>query len=93
LSIGIHIRRVGIACAGVSALQRNAGLGAPVVPKPLFTATTDAGPRREPEKTWRDFVDTWIDWHRGLERMRDMLIDSLSRVSNTEADIPPRVSF
>jgi polar amino acid transport system substrate-binding protein len=82
-----------VALLALSALKRNPGLGTLVVPKPLFTATTNAGLRREPDKTWRDFVDNWIDWNRGLGRMRRMVIDSLSLVGINEADIPPEVGF
>ena len=82
-----------VALLALSALKRNPGIGTLVVPRPLFTATTNAGLRREPDKTWRDFVDNWIDWNRGLGRMRRMVIDSLGLVGITEADIPPEVSF
>ena len=48
---------------------------------------------REPDKTWRDFVDTWIDWNRGLGRLRHMVIVNLTTVGVSEADIPPQVTF
>jgi polar amino acid transport system substrate-binding protein len=82
-----------VALLALSVLKRNPAIGTLVVPKPLFTATTNAGLRREPDKTWRDFVDNWIDWNHGLGRMRRMVIDSLSLVGVTEADIPPEVNF
>ncbi len=82
-----------VALLALSVLKRNPNLGTLMVPKPLFTATTNAGLRREPDKTWRDFVDNWIDWNRGLGRMRRMIFDSLSLVGIAEADIPPEVSF
>jgi polar amino acid transport system substrate-binding protein len=77
----------------MTALTRNPGIGALVVPKPLFTATTNAGLRREPDKTWRDFVDNWIDWNKGLGRLQRMVVDSLALVGITEVDIPPEVRF
>jgi polar amino acid transport system substrate-binding protein len=82
-----------VALLALSILKRNPALGTLVVPKPLFTATTNAGLRREPDKTWRDFVDTWIDWNRGLGRLRRMVIDSLPLVGVAEADIPSEVNF
>lgn len=82
-----------VALLALSVLKRNPAIGTLVVPKPLFTATTNAGLRREPDKTWRDFVDNWIDWNRGLGRVRRMMIDSLGLVGVTEADIPPEVNF
>jgi polar amino acid transport system substrate-binding protein len=82
-----------VAVLALTALKRNPSIGALVVPKPLFTATTNAAVRREPDKTWRDFVDNWIDWNHGLGRLRRMVIDSMGLVGITEADIPPEVSF
>jgi polar amino acid transport system substrate-binding protein len=82
-----------VALLAMSVLKRDPGLGTLVVPKPLFTATTNAALRRESDKTWRDFVDNWIDWNRGLGRTRRMIIEGLGLVGITEADIPPEVSF
>jgi polar amino acid transport system substrate-binding protein len=82
-----------VALLALSVLKRNPGIGALAVPRPLFTATTNAGIRREPDKTWRDFVDNWIDWNRGLGRLRHMVTGSLGLVGIQEADIPPEVTF
>ncbi len=82
-----------VALLALSVLKRNAGIGSLVVPKPLFTATTNAALRREQDKTWRDYVDNWIDWNRGLGRLRRMVIDSLALVGITEADIPPEAGL
>jgi polar amino acid transport system substrate-binding protein len=82
-----------VALLALTALKRNPTIGTLVVPHPLFTATTNAGVRREPDKTWRDFVDNWIDWNKGLGRLRHMVIDSLALVGITESDIPAEISF
>jgi polar amino acid transport system substrate-binding protein len=82
-----------VALLALTALKRNPGIGSLVVPKPPFMATTNAGLRREPDKTWRDFVDNWIDWNKGLGRLRHMVIDSLALVDIKESDIPPKISF
>lgn len=82
-----------VALLALTALKRNPGIGSLVVPKPLFLATTNAGLRREPDKTWRDFVDNWIDWNKGLGRLRHMVIDSLGLVGIKEADIPSEITF
>jgi polar amino acid transport system substrate-binding protein len=82
-----------VALLALTALKRNPGIGTLVLPKPLFTATTNAAVRREPDKTWRDFVDNWIDWNKGLGRLRHMVIESLSLVGIQESDIPPEISF
>jgi polar amino acid transport system substrate-binding protein len=82
-----------VALLAMAVLKHDPSIGSLVVPKPLFTATTNAALQREPDKTWRDFVDNWIDWNRGLGRMRRMVIDSLGLVGISEADIPSEVSF
>jgi polar amino acid transport system substrate-binding protein len=82
-----------VALLALSVLKRVPAIGTLVVPKPLFTATTNAALRREPDKTWRDYVDNWIDWNRGLGRLRRMVIDSLALVGITEADIPPEAGL
>jgi polar amino acid transport system substrate-binding protein len=82
-----------VALLALTAVKRNPGIGTLVVPKPPFTATTNAGLRREPDKTWRDFVDNWIDWNKGLGRLRHMVIDSLGLVGIAETDIPAEISF
>ncbi len=73
--------------------KRNPTIGRLVVPQPLLGATTNAAVRREPDKAWRDFVDTWIDWDRGLGRIRTAVLANLAPMGIAPADIPGQVSF
>ena len=52
-----------------------------------------AGFRRETDKTWRDYVNTWIDFNKGLGFIRNAIITNMELVGVTEADIPPGVSL
>lgn len=78
---------------GVRAVKRDPQLGKVVVPQPLFGSTSNAGFRRESDKTWRDFVSTWITYSRGLGLVREAVVASLAKVDLTLDDIPPGVTF
>ncbi len=78
---------------GVRAVKRDATIGKVVVPQPLFGSTSNAGIRREADKTWRDFVTTWITYSRGLGIVREAVVASLARVDLSLDDIPPGVTF
>jgi polar amino acid transport system substrate-binding protein len=78
---------------GVRAAKRDPQIGKVVVPQPLFGSTSNAGVRREADKTWRDFVTTWIVYSRGLGLIREAVIASLNKVDLTLEDIPPGVTF
>jgi polar amino acid transport system substrate-binding protein len=78
---------------GVRAVKRDPDLGKVVVPQPLFGSTSNAGFRREADKTWRDFVSVWITYSRGLGLVREAVVASLAKVGLTLDDIPPGVTF
>jgi polar amino acid transport system substrate-binding protein len=78
---------------GVRAVKRDPDLGKVVVPQPLFGSTSNAGFRREADKTWRDFVSIWITYSRGLGLVREAVVASLAKVDLTLDDIPPGVTF
>lgn len=75
------------------AKKKNPGVGDVVVPLPIFATTSNAGFRREPDKTWRDFVNTWIDFNRGLGAVRATIIKNMELVGISEADFPPGVTL
>ena len=64
-----------------------------MLPTPIFATTSNAGFRRETDKTWRDYVNTWIDFNKGLGFIRNAIITNMELVGVTEADIPPGVSL
>ncbi len=78
---------------GVRAVKRDPGLGKVIVPQPMFGSTSNAGIRREADKTWRDFVSIWITYARGLGLIREAVVNSLAQVDLSLADIPPGVTF
>ena len=74
-------------------LKKNANLGELVVPTPTFATTSNAGFRREPDKTWRDYVNTWLEFNRGLGLIRQVIIKNMESVGITEADMPAGITL
>ncbi|WLB88773.1 MULTISPECIES: transporter substrate-binding domain-containing protein [Bradyrhizobium] len=89
--------RVDVQCLitmlSLTVLKKNPSLGQLVLPTPIFATTSNAGFRRETDKTWRDYVNTWIDFNKGLGFIRNAIITNMELVGVTEADIPPGVSL
>jgi polar amino acid transport system substrate-binding protein len=77
----------------VRAVKRDSAIGKVIVPQPLFGSTSNAAVRREADKTWRDFVNTWIVYAQGLGLIRTAVISSLEKVDITLADIPEGITF
>src|SRR6516225_4447245 len=82
-----------ITMLSLTVLKKNPSLGQFVLPTPIFATTSNAGFRREADKTWRDYVNTWIDFNKGLGFIRSAIITNMELVGVTEADIPPGVSL
>jgi len=59
----------------------------------MFGSTSNAAFRRESDKTWRDFVNTWIVYAQGLGLIREAVVSNLAKVDITLADIPKGVTF
>lgn len=74
-------------------LKKNPSLGELVVPTPTFATTSNAGFRRETDKTWRDFVNTWLEFNRGLGLIRSVIIRNMESVGITEADMPAGITL
>jgi polar amino acid transport system substrate-binding protein len=74
---------------GLGLVAKNPDIGTIIVPTPVIGATTNAAMRREPDKTWRDFVNTWISWSRGMGHIRHSIIANLALLGVKESDIPP----
>lgn len=77
----------------VRAVKRDPKLGKVIVPQPVFGATSNAAVRREKDKTFRDFVNSWIVYAQGMGLIRSSVIRSLEAVDLSLADIPEGISF
>lgn len=74
-------------------LKKNPALGELIVPTPIFATTSNAGFRREADKTWRDYVNTWLEFNRGLGLIRQVIIKNMELVGISEADMPAGVTL
>ena len=96
-TIALQTGRVDCQCIvlmlALTVLKKNAALGQLVVPTPVFATTSNAGFRREADKTWRDYVNTWIDFNKGLGFIRSAIVTNMELVGVTEADMPAGISL
>ena len=77
----------------LTARKKNPALGDVLVPTPVFATTSNAGFRREPDKTWRDFVNAWIEFNKGLGAVRNAIVSNMELVGISESDFPPGVTL
>jgi polar amino acid transport system substrate-binding protein len=77
----------------LTAHKKNPAIGDVVVPTPVFATTSNAGFRREPDKTWRDFVNVWLEFNKGLGAVRHAIISNMELVGISESDFPPGVTL
>lgn len=96
-TIAVQTGRVDAQCVvlmlALVAKKKNPGVGDVVVPSPVFATTSNAGVRREPDKTWRDFVNTWIEFNRGLGAVRSVILKNMELVGLSEADFPAGITL
>jgi polar amino acid transport system substrate-binding protein len=76
------------ALEGVAARAKNPELGDFVSPTPERALPTHVGVRREADKTFRDFVNTWAEYNRLLGNFEDMIVKSLDLLGIARSDIP-----
>ncbi|MFA6264136.1 MAG: transporter substrate-binding domain-containing protein [Pseudolabrys sp.] len=96
-TLALRSQRVDAQCifwmGGIRAVKKDPQLGKVIVPQPLFGSTSNAAVRREADKTWRDFLTTWIVYSQGLGIIRTAVVNSLEHVGLSLDDIPPGVTF
>ncbi|MCJ8141000.1 transporter substrate-binding domain-containing protein [Falsirhodobacter halotolerans] len=67
---------------------KNPSFGKVIIPTPTDSTTSNAGFRREPETSWRDFVTAWIETQREEGFVRKAVIDNMALVNVREEDFP-----
>lgn len=73
----------------LSLRAKNAALGEIVMPTPPDFTTSNAGFRREPDQSWREFVDGWISKERGSGFIKNAVVKNMELVGVKESDFPP----
>jgi len=75
-------------------LKKNPGVGHLIVPEPLKGTTTNAGLRKEADKTWQTYVDKWITELRAADKMNPIVLSNLDKLMGIKPEeIPVIVKF
>jgi polar amino acid transport system substrate-binding protein len=79
---------------GLTAVKKNPALGEfQMLHQPRVHLPTCMGVRMEADKRWRDFLDAWVDYNRGIQQIREWLYDGLAINGVKPEDIPADVEF
>ena len=79
---------------GVTAIAKNPSLGDFVMlTGPRVQLPTCMGIRKEPDKRWRDFLDAWVDFNRGVGQIREWIYAGLALNDVKPETIPSDVEF
>jgi polar amino acid transport system substrate-binding protein len=79
---------------GLTAIAKNPNLGTyKILQSPSVAIPSSMGVRREADKTWRDFLATWIDYNRGIGQMREWFIKGLALSGVKAEDVPVELNI
>ena len=79
---------------GLTAVKKNPALGEfQMLHQPRIQLPTCMGVRKEANKDWRDFLNAWVDYNRGIQQVRDWLYGGLAINGVKPEDIPPDVEL
>jgi polar amino acid transport system substrate-binding protein len=82
------------AILGLSAVGKNPSLGPyHLLQGPLVALPSDLGIQREPDTRFREVVDAWLDYNRGIGQIREWLLDGLALVGVQRDQVPSEVTF
>jgi polar amino acid transport system substrate-binding protein len=79
---------------GLTAVKKNPALGKfQMLHQPRIQLPTCMGVRKEQNKDWRDFLNAWVDYNRGIQQIREWLYAGLAINGVKPEDIPPDVEL
>jgi polar amino acid transport system substrate-binding protein len=79
---------------GLTAVKKNPALGAfQMLHQPRIQLPTCMGVRKEANKDWRDFLNAWVDYNRGIQQVREWLYAGLAINGVKPEDIPADVEL
>ena len=79
---------------GLTAVKQNPALGEfQMLDQPRVQLPTCIGVRMEADKRWRDFLDAWIDYNRGIQQIREWLYAGLAINGVKPEDVPADVKL
>jgi len=79
---------------GLTAVKKNPALGEfQMLHQPRIQLPTCMGVRKEANKDWRDFLNAWVDYNRGVQQVREWLYGGLAINGVKPEDIPADVEL
>jgi polar amino acid transport system substrate-binding protein len=79
---------------GLTAVKKNPALGEfQMLHQPRVQLPTCMGVRMEPDKRWRDFLNAWVDYNRGIQQIREWLYAGLAINGVKPEDVPADVEL
>ena len=79
---------------GLTAVKKNPALGEfQMLQHPRIQLPTCMGVRKEANKDWRDFLNAWVDYNRGVQQVREWLYAGLAINGVKPEDIPADVEL
>ncbi len=79
---------------GLTAIKKNPTLGEfQMLHQPRIQLPTCMGVRKEANKDWRDFLNAWVDYNRGIQQIREWLYGGLAINGVKPEDIPADVEL
>jgi len=79
---------------GLTAVKKNPALGEfQMLHQPRIQLPTCMGVRKEANKDWRDFLNAWVDYNRGVQQVREWLFAGLAINGVKPEDIPADVEL
>ncbi len=75
-------------------VKKNPNIGQLIVPEPIKGTTTNAGLRKETDKTWQLYVNQWIGGLRKTDAVNDIVLSNLDKLMGIKREeIPVIVKF
>ena len=96
--LALQVGRVDVdilaAILGLSAVGKNPALGPyHLLTDPLVALPSCLGIQREPDTRFRDVLNAWLDYNRGIGQIREWLLDGLAQDGVTRAQVPSALTF
>ena len=92
--ISIDIEKLVVINLGLTAVKKNPALGEfQMLHQPRIQLPTCMGVRKEANKDWRDFLNAWVDYNRGIQQIREWLYGGLAINGVKPEDIPADVEL
>jgi polar amino acid transport system substrate-binding protein len=79
---------------GLTAIAKNPNLGTyKLLQSPSVAIPSSMAVRRESDKHWRDFLSVWVDYNRGIGRMREWFVKGLALSGVKPEDVPVELNI